>query len=59
MTLDERFQLIAHNFEMVHDSIKSLENIATAHEQRLDQIETEFTALMREWQAYLRRLPPQ
>ncbi|MGA3096128.1 MAG: hypothetical protein ABSF25_06705 [Bryobacteraceae bacterium] len=30
------FGQVAHNFETVLDSIKRLENIAAAHEQRLD-----------------------
>jgi len=36
---ERRFQAIAHNFEIVLDSIKRLENIASAHEQRLDDLE--------------------
>ena len=43
MQLDnkKRFQQIARNFEIVHDSIKRLENIALAHEHRLDDIQGE------------------
>ncbi len=73
MTVDERFELIARNFEIVHDSIKRLENIAAAHEERLDRVEAdharteasiraladEIIATQREWQAYLRRIPRQ
>jgi hypothetical protein len=38
MTTDERFDQIARNFQTLHDSLKSLENIAAAHEERLDRI---------------------
>jgi hypothetical protein len=38
---EKRFQQIARNFEIVHDSIKRLENIALAHEHRLDEIQGE------------------
>jgi hypothetical protein len=34
-----KFDQVTHNFEIVLDSIKRLENIAVAHEQRLDDIE--------------------
>lgn len=34
-----KFDQVTHNFEIVLDSIKRLENIAMAHEQRLDRIE--------------------
>jgi primosomal protein N'' len=33
------FQTIGNNFEICLDSIKRLENIATAHEQRLDDLD--------------------
>ncbi len=36
---DRRFTQVAHTFEIVLDSIKRLENIALAHEQRLDDIQ--------------------
>jgi uncharacterized protein YdcH (DUF465 family) len=36
---EERFTQIGHNFEAVHDSIKRLENIAVAHEHRIDRLE--------------------
>jgi len=36
---ETRFVRITRNFELVHDSIKRLENIAVAHEHRLDDIE--------------------
>ncbi len=36
MTIDERFEQIAHNFETVHDSLNRLATIASAHEDRLD-----------------------
>jgi hypothetical protein len=36
-----QFGQVTHNFEIVLDSIKRLENIAMAHEQRLDRIEGE------------------
>jgi hypothetical protein len=36
---EKRFGQVTHNFEVVLDSIKRLENIAVAHEQRLDRIE--------------------
>jgi len=38
---DKRFSLVTRNFEVVLDSIKRLENVATAHEQRLDDLEGE------------------
>ena len=73
MSIDERFEQIAHNFEIVHDSIKGLETIAGAHQQSLESLEATATAqqhrmdkladtvttLVREWQAYLRRIPHQ
>jgi hypothetical protein len=36
---EKRFGQITHNFEMVLDSIKRLENIAVAHDHRLDDLE--------------------
>ncbi len=36
---ERRFDQIARNFELVLDSIKRLENVAMAHEQRLDDLE--------------------
>jgi hypothetical protein len=36
---EKRFDLITRNFEIVLDSIKRLETIAAAHEQRLDDLE--------------------
>ena len=36
---EKRFAQIAYNFEVMHDSIKRLERIALAHEQRLDDLE--------------------
>ena len=36
---DKRFDQVARNFETVLDSIKRLENIAVAHEQRLDDMQ--------------------
>jgi hypothetical protein len=36
---EARFAQVTHNFEIVLDSIKRLENIAVAHEQRLDDIQ--------------------
>jgi hypothetical protein len=38
---EKRFAQITRNFEVVHDSIKRLERIAVAHEQRLDDLEDE------------------
>jgi peptidoglycan hydrolase CwlO-like protein len=38
---EKRFDQVTHNMEILHDSIKRLENIALAHEQRLDDIEGE------------------
>ena len=35
----QQFELIRGNFEVVLDSIKRLENIALAHEERLDDLE--------------------
>ena len=37
--LEARFTQIGRNFEIVHDSIKRLENIAVAHEHRIDRLE--------------------
>jgi len=73
MTTDERFELIARNFQTIHDSLKSLENIAAAHEERLDRVQAdharteaairaladEVINTQREWQGYLRRIPRQ
>lgn len=39
MANERRFTLITENFEKAHDSIKRLENIAAAHEERLDDLE--------------------
>jgi archaellum component FlaC len=36
---DERFGQVARNFEIVLDSIKRLERIAAAHEQRIENLE--------------------
>ena len=36
---DSRFAQVTRNFEITLDSIKRLENIAMAHEQRLDDIQ--------------------
>ena len=36
---DERFGQVARNFEIVLDSIKRLERIAAAHEQRIEGLE--------------------
>jgi hypothetical protein len=36
---DRRFAQVTRNFEITLDSIKRLENIATAPEQRLDDIQ--------------------
>ena len=36
---EKRFGQITHNFEIVLDSIKRLENIAMAHDHRLDDLE--------------------
>jgi len=36
---EKRFDIVTRNFETVHDSIKRLERIAVAHEERLDDIE--------------------
>jgi hypothetical protein len=73
MTIDEKL-------EILHDSIKSLENIAVAHQALIEaqdrrteshdrQIEAllaiteensrNWEQLRREWQAYLKRIPPQ
>jgi chromosome segregation ATPase len=73
MTIDEKL-------EILHDSIKSLENIAAIHQASLESYEGSIKAhdrqieallaitqenarnweqLRREWQAYLKRIPPQ
>ena len=36
---DARFAQVTRNFETVLDSIKRLENIAVAHEQRIEDLE--------------------
>jgi hypothetical protein len=36
---DVRFAQVTRNFETVLDSIKRLENIAVAHEQRIEDLE--------------------
>jgi archaellum component FlaC len=36
---DERFGQVTRNFEIVLDSIKRLERIAAAHEQRIEDLE--------------------
>jgi hypothetical protein len=36
---EKRFGQVTRNFEVVLDSIKRLENVAVAHEQRLDDIQ--------------------
>jgi septal ring factor EnvC (AmiA/AmiB activator) len=47
MTIDERFEQIARNFEMVHDSIQrlttateALERVATAHDTQIGNLLT-------------------
>jgi peptidoglycan hydrolase CwlO-like protein len=35
---EKRFAQVTHNMEILHDSIKRLENIAVAHEQRLESL---------------------
>jgi hypothetical protein len=36
---EKRFSAVTRNLERLHDSIKRLERIAVAHEQRLDDLE--------------------
>jgi hypothetical protein len=36
---EKRFDQVTHNFEIVLDSIKRLEIIATSHEDRLEDLE--------------------
>ena len=36
---EKRFDQVTHNFEIVLDSIKRLETIATSHEDRLEDLE--------------------
>jgi len=36
---EKRFAQVTRNFEIVLDSIKRLENIAVAHDERLDDLE--------------------
>ncbi len=36
---ERHYREVAHNFEIVLDSLKRLERIAAAHEQRLDDLE--------------------
>ena len=38
---DRRFEQVTRNFEIVLDSIKRLERIAVAHEERIDRLEDE------------------
>jgi hypothetical protein len=37
---EKRFDQITQNFEVVLDSIKRLERVAVAHEERLDDLES-------------------
>ena len=36
---ERRFEQIGHNFEIIADSLRRLERIAAAHEDRLDDLE--------------------
>jgi hypothetical protein len=38
---EKHFAQVTHNFEIVLDSIKRLERIATAHDERLDDLENQ------------------
>ena len=57
MTNDERFTLIADNFEKVHDSIKSLEHIAAVLLETANKHDSAIANLERQWQAYINTLP--
>ena len=47
-----KLRALEHLAEVTLDSIRGLERIAEAHQRQVEE-------LTREWQAYLRRLPPQ
>lgn len=38
---EKRFEQVGRNFEIVLDSLKRLERIAVAHEERLDRLDNE------------------
>ena len=38
---EQRFATVTRNFEVVLDSLRRLENIAMAHERRLDDLENQ------------------
>ena len=57
MTIDERFSQIADNFVKIHDSLKSLENIAGILLETATKHEAAIANLERQWQAYITTLP--
>ncbi len=60
VTLAEINQALAQmlrNSLILHDSIKSLETTALAHDAQIDELTDNMRLLQKEWQAYLNRLP--
>ena len=48
---------MVQNSLILHDSIKSLETTALAHDAQIDELIEGHKSLQKEWEAYLRRLP--
>ncbi len=60
VTLAEINQALAQmlrNSLILHDSIKSLETTALAHDAQIDELIEGHKSLQKEWEAYLRRQP--
>lgn len=60
LAIAENTKTIAQLTNMVlttHQSVKSLEITAVAHNEALDQLTADIAALSREWQAYIKTLP--
>lgn len=48
---------LVHNSLILHDSIKSLETTALAHDAQIEELIEGRKSLEKEWQAYLRSRP--
>jgi len=48
---------LTKNILILHDSIKSLENTALAHDAQIDELIENGKSLQKEWQAYIKTLP--
>ena len=48
---------LVQNSLILHDSIKSLETTALAHDAQIDELIEGHKSLQKEWEAYLRRQP--